>query len=114
MAMVEPRNPGLGAQEGLARMNRRLVGMEMIGQDPDMGCVTFIIIGEVRNTSDPNRFSVHFFRDWTLSADVHRGYCIDQGYYGMTRREAVERMADLVRGRRDTYCWVMPPADYWY
>ena len=104
-------SPEQAADSKLARMGRRLVSMEMIGQDPSEGRVTFVVVAELIGLDRPDRFSVHIFRDWTISDSASLGYTFGQGYYGYDYGEAMEVMGSMVAERLRTYAWVYPGTD---
>ena len=95
------------AGRGLKRMNRRLVDIFMIGQDPSEGCITYVIVGEL-DSDKPDRFSYHMFRDWTHSDSADFGFAIGQGYYMMTYEEAMAEATRTVRDYRQRYAWNDP------
>ena len=102
------QSPVAAAQRKLARMGCELVSMEMVGQDPSEGCVTFVVVAEGVGVMGPDRFSVHIFRDWTISDSASLGYAFGQGYYGFDYDEAVERAINIARDYRRMYAWNDP------
>lgn len=99
--------PEQGADMELSRMNRQLVDIIMVGQDPYEGCVTYVIVSELSGTDDPDRYATHQMMDWS-AVNPGRGFALAYGHYMMAFDEAEEDMASRANGLLKDYDWVDP------
>lgn len=95
----------------LSNIGYRPVSDITVGQDPETLCVRGFVIGEHRNTGDPDRFAVWSKFDWTHHPnpkDRMRGLDIQHGRYMLTYGEAMnlvqKQCSELVR----RYRWLIP------
>lgn len=102
-----PMTPDQGAVMELSRMDRRLVDMAMVGQDPSEGCVTYVIMSEVTSYPGSQRFATHQMMDWT-PVDPGRGCVLAYGHYMMTYGEAVADMSNRLGELLRNYDWLDP------
>lgn len=106
--MVGFGSPEDAMEYELARLNRELVDIIMIGQDPYEGCVTYVVMSRYVGPENVDPYATHEFHDWSISRNPHREGGMSAGHYMMNRREAAIDMRRRAADLRANYEWVDP------
>lgn len=103
---IAPKDPCQMASDIIGETGYRLIDIEMIGQDPSMYCVEYVVVG--RRPGDCG-YATWLMLDWTMHPQRQpRDATLAYGHYDLTAREAESDFQDRIAGERRVGAWVYP------
>lgn len=107
-------SPEMMAKRLLAKSNYDLVAMEMIGQDPEMYGVEYVVLGvNPYSVWNQNQYATWILMDWSHHpGESGRGATLSRGDYQIPNNEARRQFEMRVQKERRAGDWVMPDTDF--
>lgn len=107
-------SPERMARSLLADCGYDLIDMELIGQDPDMYGVEYVVLGANPYSASPqNQYATWILTDWTRHPTKQRRTAtLTRGDYQIPNYEARRQYQMRIQKERRNFTWVLPGTDF--